>query len=194
MEKYPKKITLRDSTRVIIRPPKSEEIEDLFNFYSYIPKSDLLIFKEDVSKWENIESWFTSDKYTKILQLITLREDEIIANGTLHKEGLYWQDAAEIKLIVKPEYRGIGLGSKIFNILLSEVFERKLQKVIVRFATDNMSFKRIIDHYGFKPETVLRCYIQEEQTKEKKDLVVASFNLEDWTRRFQFYNFLIKRF
>jgi len=194
MEKYPKKITLRNTTRVIIRPPKSEEIEDLFNFYSDIPKSDLLIFKEDVSKWENIESWFTSDKYTKILQLITLREDEIIANGTLHKEGLYWQDAAEIKLIVKPEYRGIGLGSKIFNILLSEVFERKLQKVIVRFASDNMSFKRIIDHYGFKPETVLRCYIQEEQTKEKKDLVVASFNLEDWTRRFQFYNFLIKRF
>lgn len=194
MEKYPKKITLRNTTRVIIRPPKSEEIEDLFNFYSYIPKSDLLIFKEDVSKWENIESWFTSDKYTKILQLITLREDEIIANGTLHKEGLYLQDAAEIKLIVKPENRGIGLGSKIFNILLSEVFERKLQKVIVRFASDNMSFKRIIDHYGFKPETVLRCYIQEEQTKEKKDLVVASFNLEDWTRRFQFYNFLIKRF
>jgi len=190
MDRYPKRITLRDKTVVIIRPPDIEDIERLFQFFSSIPKSDLLIYKDDVSKLETIESWFTSDNYRKIFQLVTLKGDEIIAKGTLHSKGLYWQNAAEIKLIVSPDHRGNGIGSNMFDILLFEVFEHRLQKVIVRFTSDNKSFIRIIDHYGFKPETVLRYYLVDEETNEKRDLLIASYNLEDWTRRFEFYSSL----
>ncbi|MDA2920798.1 GNAT family N-acetyltransferase [Desulfobacterota bacterium AH_259_B03_O07] len=190
MDRYPKRITLRDKTVVIIRPPDIEDIERLFQFFSSIPKSDLLIYKDDVSKLETIESWFTSDNYRKIFQLVTLKGDEIIAKGTLHSEGLYWQHAAEIKLIVSPDHRGNGIGSNMFDILLFEVFEHRLQKVIVRFTSDSKSFIRIIDHYGFKPETLLRYYLVDEETNEKRDLLIASYNLEDWTRRFEFYSSL----
>ena len=190
MDRYPKRITLRDKTVVIIRPPDIEDRERLFQFFSSIPKSDLLIYKDDVSKLETIESWFTSDNYRKIFQLVTLKGDEIIAKGTLHSEGLYWQKAAEIKLIVSPDHRGNGIGSNMFDILLFEVFEHRLQKVIVRFTSDNKSFIRIIDHYGFKPETVLRYYLVDKETSEKRDLLIASYNLEDWTRRFEFYSSL----
>lgn len=191
--KYPRRVFLRDQTEVLIRPPESGDIEGLSRFFSRIPRSDLLIYKDDVSKLEDIESWFTSDKYRKIFELVTLKGSEIIAKGTLHSEGLYWLKAAEIKLIVNPDYRGNGLGSQMFNLLLCEVFEHRLQKVIVRFTPDNVSFNRIIEHYDFKAETTLMCYIEDEQTKEKKDLVIASFNLEDWTRRFEFYSALLSR-
>jgi hypothetical protein len=47
---------------------------------------------------------------------------------------------------------------------------------------------RILEHYGFKPETALRCYIDDEEGKGLKDLIIASYNLGDWEGRFEFYN------
>ncbi len=76
----------------------------------------------------------------------------------------------------------------MFNSLLSKFYERKLQKVIVRYTPNNSSFIRIINHYGFTPETVLKSYIKINKNEEQ-DLIIASYNLEDWVRRFEFYHF-----
>ena len=187
---YSKELLLKDATRVILRPFENEDLENLFKFFSKIPRTDLLIYKDDVRKWDAIESWFTSSIYNKVFQLIALRESEIIAKGTLHKEGLYWQHAAEIKLIVAPDYRGRGLGSQMFKILLAEGLRHSFAKIIVRFTPDNKSVTRMLDHFRFKPEAVLNCYVECEETGEHKDLVIASYNLEDWKGRFEFYNFI----
>jgi RimJ/RimL family protein N-acetyltransferase len=192
MEMYPIRITLRDDTEVVIRPPESTDEGGLSEFFSNIPSSDLLIYKDDVPVLENKAKWFMSDLYGKVLRLVALTGNEIIATGTLHKEGLYWLNAAEIMIVVHPRSRGKGLGSKLFNHLLFEVFQMRMRKVIVRFTSDNISFIRIIEHYGFKPETVLRCYLIDENTNEKKDLIIASFNLEEWTNRFEFYNIILR--
>jgi RimJ/RimL family protein N-acetyltransferase len=188
---YPKEIVLKDSTRITLRPAENDDIEGLFRFFSRIPRSDLLIYKDDVASLETIESWFLSPSYSKVLRLVALRGRDIVAKGTLHQEGLYWQHAAEIKLIVEPGYRSRGLGSQMFRILLSEGLIHGFEKIVVRFTADNRIFIRILEHAGFKPEAVLRCYIQDDETKETKDLVIASFNLQDWQGRFEFYSHLL---
>jgi len=185
---YPKEIVLKDATKITLRPTESNDVEGLSKFFSRIPRSDLLIYKDDVTRWETIESWFLNPKYNKVLQLVALKDKDIVAKGTLHQEGLYWRHAAEIKLIVEPRYRSRGLGSQMFRILLSEGLLHKFEKIIVRFRADNKIFMRILDHVGFKPEAVLRCYINNDETNEHKDLVIASFNLEDWQGRFEFYS------
>src|SRR3990172_38368 len=107
-----------------------------------------------------------------------------------HKEGIYWRSSTEIKLIVDPEHRGKGLGLQMFKILLAEGLNHNFEKVVVRFTNDNKSFVRILDHFGFKPEAVLTCYIKDEQAEIRKDLVIASYNLKDWARRFEFYSLI----
>jgi RimJ/RimL family protein N-acetyltransferase len=149
-----------------------------------------MIFKDDVGRLETIESWFTSTKYSKVFQLVALKGREIIGKGTLHKEGLYWRSSTEIKLIVLPEHRAKGLGLQMFKLLLAEGLNNNFEKVVVRFTHDNKSFKRILAHFGFKPEAVLTCYIKDEETEVKKDLIIASYNLKDWARRFEFYNLI----
>ncbi len=185
---YSKELLLKNATRVRLRSLENEDMGNLFKFFSKIPRTDLLIYKDDVRKWETIESWFTSSLYEKVCQIIALKDGEIIANGTLHKGGLYWQHAAEIKLIVDPDYRGRGLGSQMFKTLLVEALKRSFEKIIVRFTPDNKSFTRILDHFGFKPEAVLNCYVRCEETGEHKGLVIACYNLADWKGRFEFYS------
>ncbi len=190
---YPKELVLKDKTKIILRPLEENDIEGLFNFFSKVPRSDLIIFKDDVGELETIESWFTSSKYSKVFQLIALNGKEIIGKGTLHKEGLYWRSSTELKLIVDPEHRGKGLGLQMFKILLAEGLSHNFEKVVVRFTNDNKSFIKILDHFGFKPEAVLTCYIKDEQTDIKRDLVIASYNIKDWARRFEFYRMIYSR-
>jgi L-amino acid N-acyltransferase YncA len=193
MKDYPKDLILMDKTKVIARPIEPVDIEALYKFFSKIPKSDLLIYKDDVTKWENVENWFADSNYRKVFQLAALAEDKVVAKGSLHSEGLFWSHAAELKLIVDPDYRGKGLGSQLFNILLYEGLKNHFQKIIVRYVSDNISFTKILNYYGFKPETVLSCYVKDELSSITKDLVIASFSLENWERRFEFYSFLYKQ-
>jgi len=193
MTEYPKELTLKDRSTVTARPIDRGDIEALYNFFSGIPRSDLLIYKDDMTKRDSIESWFTSPDYRKTFQLVSLKKNEIIAKGTLHNEGLYWSNAAEIKLIVRPDYRGKGLGSQLFHILLNEGLKKNFRKIIVRYMMDNLSFYKILSHYGFEPETVLSSYIKDETAGVTKDLIIASYNLENWDRRFEFYNFIYSK-
>ncbi len=193
MNEYPKELELIDKTRVTIRPVEPVDVEGLYKFFSKIPRLDLLIYKDDVTKWENVEDWFAASNYGKAFQLVALSKDKIVAKGSLHSEGLSWSHAAELKLIVDPNYRRKGLGSQLFNILLYEGLKRHFEKIIVRYISDNISFTKILNRYSFKPETVLSCYVKDELSSITKDLVIASYDLENWERRFEFYSSIYGR-
>jgi len=193
METYPKHYVSRQNLNIAIRPRADEDTTNLISFFADISKQDLVIYREDVYKSQSIQAWFIDEIYKNDLQLLALYDNEIVAEGTIHKEGIYWKNAAEIKLIVKSEYRGQGIGLFMFSTLLYEIFARKLQKVIVRYTPDNKSFVKIINHYGFKPETVLKSYVKIDDKNTDLDLIIASYNLEDWIRKFEFYNLVSEK-
>ena len=193
MAEYPRELKLKDGSVITARPIEPADKEALYKFFQKMPRSDLLIFKDGMSSRESIENWFTDPNFKKVFQLISLKKQEIIAKGTLHEEGLYWSDAAEIKLLVSPDYRGKGLGSQMFHILLNEGLEKHFRKIVVRYMMDNLSFGKILKHYGFEPETLLSSYIEDESSGIKKDLIIASYNLENWERRFEFYSFIYSK-
>ncbi len=190
MTEYPRELYLKDNTMVIARPLNTDDIEALCNFFTKIPKHDLLIYKDDMTNMESVETWFAHTNYKETFQLVGLIKDRIVAKGTLGYQGLFWSHAAELKLIVDPQYRGKGLGSQFFNILLYEGLRNHFQKIIVKYISDNSSFMKILDHYGFNAESVLSYYVKDESSDTQKDLVIASFSLEHWDRRFEFYSSL----
>jgi len=190
MKVYPKEFLLKDKSSVIIRPLCGDDGELVQKFFSTIPREDLIIYKDDVTKWESLENWFVNPNYEKAVELVTVCNKEVVAKGTLHAQGLYWPHAAEVKLVVHPEYRAKGLGSQMFNLLLFEGLKHQFQKIIVRYIPDNVSFKKILGHYGFEPEAVLNYYVLDEATNEQKDLVIASYDLQNWERRFEFYTYV----
>ncbi len=187
-----KELMLKDGTGVALRALDNGDQENLVKFFTKIPRSDLLIYKDHVIGRETIESWFTSSMYKKVFQLAALKDTEIIAKGILQKEGSYWQHAAEIKLIVEPDYRGKGLGSQMFKTFLAEGLKQNFGKVIVRFTPDNKSFTKMLDNFALKPEAVLNSYVTCTETGEQKDLIIASYNLEDWKGRFELYGMDVK--
>jgi RimJ/RimL family protein N-acetyltransferase len=185
-------LILKDGTGVALRPLENGDQENLVKFFTRMPRSDLLIYKDDVRERETIESWFSNSMHKKVFQLAAIIDTEIIAKGTLRKEGSYWRHAAEIILIVDFDYRGRGLGSQMFKTLLAEGLKQNFEKVIMRFTPDNKSFTGMLAHFNLKPEAVLTTYITCKETEEQKDLMIASYNLEDWKGRFELYGMDVK--
>ena len=186
--KYPLEFVLKDKTKLVCRPLKNEDETELAKFFRKVPNLDLEIFKDDVLKNERIETWFINPLNKKLIQLIVLKNKKIVADGTLHSEGLYWHKTGEMKVIVDPKYRRQGIGSSMFNILLYEGLKNGMQKLIIRYASDNRGVIKILENYGFTPEVTLNYYLEDKRKKAHKDLIVASLNLLDWKRRFEFYS------
>jgi L-amino acid N-acyltransferase YncA len=177
MKVYPKEFLLKDDTKVVIRPLLDEDYIFMREFFSTIPREDLLICKDDVIRWESVENWFVHLSHERVTELVTLRKNEVVAKGTLHAQERYCSHAAELKLIVHPEYRGLGIGSLMFKLLFREGLIYDFHKMIARYFTDNLSFVNILSHYDFEPETMLQNYLLNEAADEWKDLVIASCNL-----------------
>jgi RimJ/RimL family protein N-acetyltransferase len=189
---YSKELILKDGARALLRPLENEDQENLFKFFFKMPRSDLLICPDNIRERGTIESWFTNYTHKKVFQLGAVKDTKIIAKGTLRKEGSYWQHAAEIKLIVAPNYRGRGLGSEMFKAFLAQGLNLNLEKIVVQFTSDNKGFSGMLDHFNLKPEAVLNSYVTCKGTRERKHLVIASYNLGDWKGRFELYGMNVK--
>jgi len=186
-DQYTLELDLKDKTKLICRPVKTDDMEELQKFFTKFPTIDLQIYKDDVIKDERIESWFIYSFNKKLKQLAIFKNKEIIAVGTLHSEGIYWQNTGEIKLLVDPGHRRKNIGSKMFNILLNEGLKNGIQKLIIRYTSDNTSIIKILQNYGFNPEVTLNYYLENNEKSIHKDLIIASLNIQDWKRRFEFY-------
>jgi len=192
MKGYPTELYLTNKIKVLVRPIEPDEIKSLHKFYLKVPKHDFFIYKDGGTDADDPEKAFYIGGNIKVVQLGALINDEIIAKGTLQSEGLYLSNAAEIKLIVDPDYRNMGLGSQMFNLLLFEGLKLGFKKIIVRYSSENRHITKILNYYGFYQETMLNFYVEDTETNQKEDLIIASFDLENWQRRFEFYNFIDK--
>lgn len=190
MSKYPVVIRLNKTSVISLRPAAEEDLPEIEKLLDAIPYREKIIYKDDVSGSDKIESWFLSSQYQKNVHLVAVTDSKVVAEGTLHSEGLYWPRAAEIKLIVHPDYRNRGIGRKMFNALIQEGFRNRFQKIIVRYRADSKGFQKMLRQFEFKPETSLRYYVEDEDTKKRKDLIIASFDLDRWTKRFEYYRII----
>lgn len=184
---YPVDITLKDKTRLSCRPLNEKDIKKLIRFYRNLPEKELSIFSDDRGEMQKEEPFLPDIKNKKFSHLITFNKNRIIAHSTLRMEGMYWQNAAEIMIFVEPEFRRKGLGSQIFDLMLQEGFKSGIAKLIIRYTPDNRGISKILEKYGFSTESVLSQYVEDNESKIHKDLVIASLNLQDWKNKFEFY-------
>lgn len=191
--KYPLNILLKDKTKMICRPVKLEDLFGLRKFYNRIPKKDLEIFKDNLVGRSKFINYSIEPLNKNKFHVVALKNKRIVADGVLHSDGLYWGNAAEIIIIVDPKYRNKGLGSLIFGMLLVNGIISGIQKILIRYASDDIRVIKILEKYGFKPEIIFNYYIEDKKKKLHKDLIVSSFNVQDWKRKYEFYSFSVSR-
>ncbi len=185
LDEYPKEVTLRDGSLVTLRPVVKEDEDALYHFFSGMSKEDLLYLRDDVANRDVIHGWMESIDYEKVLPILAIDSDVIIADATLHRNPHGWmRHVGEIRMSVAGSHRGKGLA----RIIAAEIFQQAvglgLDKLVAQMLTIQKSAQHVFTRLGFKEEAILKDHGM-DATGKKHDLIIMSNDVttlwENWT-------------
>ena len=158
LEIYRNLITLRDSTRVLIRVLNPDDRERLRRMFATVSAEDAEIMRDDVKDPAAIQKWIDELDYNRIIPLVAVVNDEIVGDTTLHLgEGPY-RHRAEVRIYLSKPYRQRGLGTAMLKALIDIAKKLDLHLLTVEVIADRMSLIRAFRGLGFRLKTTLPDY------------------------------------
>ena len=118
-ESYPKTIMLRDGAQVKLRPLQEVDKIRLLEFFKHVPEEDRFYLKENVTAPEVIQEWTGNIDFDRIIPIVGLVNERIIADATLHRSrAMARHHLGELRVVVDPAYREVGLGRRLIREML----------------------------------------------------------------------------
>jgi len=179
---YAKTVVVRDGTRVTLRPLVKEDEAKLKDFFATIPLEDRWYLKEDVSDPRVIEGWVQGIDYGRVVPIVAEAQGEIVADATLHRRPFgASRHVGEIRVVVSPRYRGMGLGTWMALDILNLAMETGVEKVIAELIAEEQA--PVIDglrRLGFVEEARVADYARDPQGKPHDLVIMARTFYPDW--------------
>ena len=181
-----KQITLKDGRTAILKTPCIEDAEKMLN---YIKKScsetDFLVRYPE--EWEGAtieseENWIKSRRDSRNALIITCYIDrEIAGNCEINfKGGIKTSHRAGVGIAILKEYWGVGIGSAMFEELISAAKAGNSIEILeLEFIEGNSRAKALYEKYGFqivgerpnafklKDGHLLKEYFMQKELKKK---------------------------
>ncbi len=184
---YPKTERLKDGRQVVLRPLAQDDFDRLFAFFQALPEEDRLFLADDVSNPTLIRKWTDEIEFAKVVPLLALDGDRIVADGTLHiAAGGWMRHVGQIRLVTARTHRHIGLGTIVARGLVALATERNLEKLQAHVIEDNVGSVRMFEAVGFKKGAVLARWVKDQHGDERNlaiminDVASLTRTLEDW--------------
>ena len=177
LDEYPKEITLRDGSKVTMRPLVKEDERALVNFFQGLLEEDRLYLRDDVADPEVIKGWLENLDYEKVLPIVALDGDKIIADATLHRSPSDWmKHVGHIRMSVAGSHRGRGLARVIAAEIYKQAVSTGLDKLVAEMLTVQKNAHRVFTRLGFEEEAVLKDHGVDKDGR-KHDLIIMSNNV-----------------
>jgi len=180
IEDYPKTIMLRDRTEVAIRPLAEGDKVRLLNFFQGIPEEERFYLKENVASPGVIQSWVSEIDYQRVVPIVAVQGDQIVADATLHRtRARARQHVGEIRVVVAPAYREVGLGGRLIRELLDIAAGLGLHKATFELVADQEEAAiSAAGSAGFREAAVMKEYVR-DMWGNYHDLVIMELSLKE---------------
>lgn len=134
---FPKELTLRDGTKVNVRPLEPGDADKLLQFFLDLPESDRYFLKDDVTSPEIVRSWTENLDYDRALPLVAMSDGSIVAQAVLvRRRGNARSHVGEVRVTVLPDFRSRGLGTALIRHLCDIADDAGLDRVMFEVVAD----------------------------------------------------------
>lgn len=177
-KRYPKYIEL-DETDLEIRRFEGKYRDAMLEFARSLGEEDLLFLRFDITQPEVVDRWVENEKNGQRVTVIALEKgkDRILGYSSISREPLSWtRHIGEIRAIVNPEHRKIGLGAALTQEIFGICQELELQKVVARMPLRQSGARRMFERLGFSAEALLADWVM-DRNGDTHDLVVMSVDV-----------------
>jgi len=187
IETYPKSIRLRDGTAADLRPLQEDDKARLLKFFERIPESERYYLKENVTSPGVILGWTSNVDFDRVVPIVAVAGDEIIADATLHRSRTpARRHIGELRVVVDPEYRELGLGRRLIRELLDIAAELGLHMATFELVAQRETPAILAaESVGFQVAATLKGRIK-DMWGNYQDLVLLELPLQDQQRWWHF--------
>lgn len=173
-----KNVKLKDGTKVLIKSLTIEDLDNSVRFFRALPEEDRAYLRVDVTKRDIVRKRIETIEPAKIVRLVAVYNNEIIADGALEFEADTWKKhVAELRLIVARPFQHKGLGTLLAHELFSIALNKKVEDVVVKFMGPQVRPRRIFKKLGFHQDAVLRGFVKDIKG-QKQDLVIMRCDID----------------
>lgn len=164
LDDYPKNVTLKDGSKVVLRPLAHNDVKAFHEFFCAIPETERLFMKHRVTDLDVIRSWCRNIDYLRNLPMLALQGDEIIADATLHQQPGGWKrHIGRLSVVVHPKFRGKGLAKILVHELIEVSRHLQLERLEAEFMGDQKTARRVFAEAGFNDLMVQEDYVKDMQ-------------------------------
>jgi len=164
LQKFPKVVTLKDGTKVTLRPLRRDDEKDFHKLFLGIPEPERMFIKHRVIDLEVIRDWCRNIDYGRNLPLVALIGGKIIGDATLHQQlGGWKRHVGRVSVLVHPEFRGRGLARALVGEIIDIARSASLEKVEAEFIGEQEAAIKMFAMLGFSQLLRLEDYVKDMQ-------------------------------
>lgn len=132
--RYPRVMQLRDGSQPAVRPMSRADESALVEFFQSIPDRERYFLKDDVTSRNVIRSWIENIDFEFAVPLLAFEGHKVVGDAVLisHRSASL-SHAAEIRVVIAPDWRSKGLAVTLMNELLEVARLKGLREVLFEF-------------------------------------------------------------
>ena len=161
-----------------LRLMEPSDRDTILNFGRSLPDHDLLFLRSDVTDPKVIDEWVENLKKGRTITVMAEGDGgDLLGYASLHHNEVLWtRHVGEIRVLLKPELRGFGLGKALANEVFAIAKDLGLQKVMVQMTTDQRGARGMVESLGFRPEALLADFVMGRDGRTY-DLLIMSYDV-----------------
>jgi amino-acid N-acetyltransferase len=137
-----------EDRRIVLQKAQIRDVQEILNLINGYAAAALMLPRGPQYLYENIRDFvIASDHKVPVYSMMETREELhlIVGCGSLH---VLWDDMAEIRsLAIHPDYKHLGLGSKLVDFIIKEARQLGIKRLYTFTLTENffkpLGFKRL---------------------------------------------------
>ena len=176
--RYPRSASLRDGRKISLRLMQPDDKDLILEFARSLPSDDLLFLRRDITQPAAVDEWIKEIESGSTYTVLGFDGDQLLGEGDLHYNAADWtRHLGEIRLLLSPDARGLGLGRIIAEEIYAIAQLLELQLLTARMVLDQSAAQSVFRRLGFQREAVLWDYVIDADGKTH-DLLVATRRLQ----------------
>lgn len=164
LPKFPKKISLKDGSKAVLRPLKSDDEKALHELFQGITEHERMFIKHRVQDIKVIRDWCRNIDLGRNLPLVGVLDGKVVGIATLHQQlGGWKRHIGRVSVLVHPAVRGRGLARALISEIVDLARRAGLEKVEAEFIAQQDAAMKMFALLGFSQLVRLDDYVKDMQ-------------------------------
>ena len=164
IQKFPKKILLKDDFQATLRPLKKDDEKRFHQFFLEVPSEERMFIKHRVTEPAAIRDWCQNIDLGRNFPLLAIADQKIVACATLHQQlGGWKRHIGRVSVLVLPRYRGRGLARAMVKEICDISRNLSLERLEAEFIGEQAAAIKMFQLLGFSDLARFEDYVKDMQ-------------------------------